>query len=134
MNHHPYSPPIAALMLALGLHSGIACAGGDAIPAAGVKHVVLCWLKEPGNALHAARVIQISNELRNIPGILDLAAGTAVPSDRPVVDDSFDVGIVITFADAAGLQAYLDHPEHVSRVRDTLRPLCARVQIYDIRY
>lgn len=100
----------------------------------GVKHVVLCWLKEPGNHTHKNKLIETSRELTIIPGILDLKVGEAVPSDRPIVDDSFDVGIVMSFADVASMQSYLSHEEHVRRVKAVFAPSCRKIQVYDIQY
>jgi hypothetical protein len=108
--------------------------GSDAPADGGIKHVVLCWLKEPGNAEHRERVAAVSRELVVIPEVLDMVIGAPVASERPIVEDSFDVGIVMTFRDGAALDAYLAHPEHVSRVQSTLSPLCGRVQVLDIRY
>lgn len=100
----------------------------------GIHHVVLCWLNDPGNTAHRNQVIETSRELRAIPGIQDLAVGRPLASERPIVVDSFDVGVVMKFADRNALQAYLDHPEHVSRVRRILQPLCGRILVYDIEY
>jgi hypothetical protein len=94
----------------------------------------MCWLKEPGNAAHRERVIATSRELLIIPEVQDMVVGGPVASDRPNVEDGFDVGIVMTFRDESALNVYLEHPEHTQRVRETLAPLCARVQIVDIRY
>ncbi|MBI2992693.1 MAG: Dabb family protein [Gammaproteobacteria bacterium] len=102
--------------------------------AADVEHVVLCWLNKPGDTEAARALIRVSKELRDIPGVQNLVAGPPLASERPVVDDSFDVGVVMRFADAAALEEYLNHPEHVRRVNETLRPLCGRIQIYDIQH
>ena len=109
-------------------------AGANAEEGSGVVHVVLCWLKEPRNADAAAEVIRVSRQLRDIPGVLSLVAGPPLPSDRPLVDDSFDVGIVMSFANPETLAAYLNHPEHVRRVTEKLQPLCGQIRIHDIRY
>jgi hypothetical protein len=120
------------VVLAL-LLPGAATANGET-PDSGIKHVVLCWLNEPGNAEHRQRVVDTSKELLVIPEVQNLVIGAPVPSDRPNVEDSFDVGLVMSFRDEAGLQTYLGHSEHMSRVRNTLAPLCGRVQIVDIRF
>jgi hypothetical protein len=120
---------IAALLLAAPpANAGDAPAGGS------IKHIVMCWLKEPGNAQHRERVAAVSRELVLIPEVLDMVVGAPVASERPVVEDTFDVGIVMTFQDETALATYLAHPEHVSRVQSTLSPLCGRVQVLDIRY
>jgi len=119
-------------MLLLG--GTLPAAAGETATDSGIKHVVMCWLKEPGNAEQREQVIATSRELQVIPEVLDMAIGGPVPSERPNVEDTFDVGIVMTFRDETTLQTYLTHPEHMSRVRNTLAPLCSRIQVLDIRY
>lgn len=103
-------------------------------PDTGIKHIVFCWLQEPGQPEQINQVIETSKELQIIPGVMNIAAGPAVPSERPIVDDSFDVGIVMTFKNTADLTDYLSHEEHTSRVNRVLGPLCQRVLVYDIAY
>lgn len=60
-----------------------------------------------------------------------MPAGTALKSDRPVVDSTFDLAILITFDSEKALQDYLDHPDHKVAVKDTLQPLVKRILVYD---
>ncbi len=101
-------------------------------PSGSVDHVVLIWLKRPGNAADRQAVQAASEELRAIPGIRFLSHGTPLPSDRPVVDDSFDVGLVMRFDSAAALQAYEQHPLHVEKVAKVLKPLSRKIVVHDI--
>nr|VFJ43430.1 MAG: Stress responsive A/B Barrel Domain [Candidatus Kentron sp. DK]VFJ58740.1 MAG: Stress responsive A/B Barrel Domain [Candidatus Kentron sp. DK] len=96
-----------------------------------VNHVVLVWLKESGNPSHRRKIIAASRNLREIPGVLGVRAGEVVPSRRGIVDDSFDVGISITFASVRGMTEYIHHPRHARAVREVFRPLAARILIYD---
>lgn len=98
-----------------------------------VAHVVLLWLKTPGDAAAIDKIIQTSREFRQIPGVISIKAGRPIPSTRPVVDSSYDVGLVMMFADEAALQAYETHPQHVKAVHEVLRPLAAKFQVYDIK-
>lgn len=97
----------------------------------GINHVVLIWLKEPGNADHRARIIAGSHQLRTIPGVLEVRVGEVVPSDRAVVDDSFDVALIMTFPNSGALDAYVDHPRHQRLLRELFRPLVDRILVYD---
>ena len=106
---------------------------GRAQSAGGVTHVVLLWLKQPGDEAAIKRITETSREFRQIPGVLAVRVGRPLPSTRPVVDSSFDVGLAMSFADETALQAYETHPQHVKAVREVLRPLAARIQVYDIR-
>jgi hypothetical protein len=102
-------------------------------PRYGVTHVVLCWLKTPGDEVQRKRLIEVSHSFSAIPGVSLIAAGTSLPSTRPVVDSTYDVGIVIMFEDEAALRAYDAHSLHRKAVEETLRPLTQKIQIYDFR-
>lgn len=119
------------LVVALSLAS---CAGIAPPAARGtVDHVVLIWLKRPGNEADRQAVRAAADELRAIPGIRFLDHGTPLASDRPVVDDSFDVGLVMRFDSAASLQSYETHPVHVAKVKEVLLPLSRKILVYDVR-
>lgn len=96
-----------------------------------LTHIVLCWLKEPGNKSQQQAIIEMTESFNRIPSVLDARAGSPIMSDRPIVDDSFDVGIVVKVRDEAGLQAYLDHPIHLNAKKEVLLPLVDRVLVYD---
>lgn len=97
----------------------------------GIVHVVVVWLKEPGNAEHRQQIIAGSKQLKEIPGVLDLRVGKVVPSEREVVDSSYDVAIYLRFANAEDLQAYLVHPIHKAAVKDVFVPIMDRYKVYD---
>ena len=48
------------------------------------------------------------------------------------VDSSFDVAVVINFADESAMADYEQNPIHKKAVSDVLRPLTAKIIIYDI--
>lgn len=98
-----------------------------------VDHIVLIWLKRPGNAADRQAILAASKELRVIPGIKFLDSGTALPSKRPVVDDSFDVGLTMRFDSAESLSAYEKNPLHVKKVTEVLKPLSKKILVYDIK-
>jgi len=102
-------------------------------PEGSVTHVVVCWLKTPGDEAARRELVDASYRFREIPGVLHVAAGRALPSTRPVVDASYDVAVVLTFENERALRAYDTHPIHRDAVARTLRPLVERMVIYDIR-
>ena len=69
-----------------------------------LSHVVLCWLKEPGNVEQRNRIIKMTESFKEIPGVRAARAGNPTMSERDIVDDSFDVGIIIEVRDEAGLR------------------------------
>jgi hypothetical protein len=112
----------------------IACLSlGPSLPAAagGVEHIVIVWLQEPGNAEHRARIVSESQVLREIPGVTELRAGGMLPSQRAIVDSSFDVALIVSLTDSEAMADYLSHPLHVKLVEETLKPLVAKIRVYD---
>jgi len=96
-----------------------------------LTHVVLCWLKEPGNSEQRKQIIEMTESFREIPSVLDARAGQAIKSDRAIVDDSFDVGIVVEVRNEDDLKKYLEHPIHQNAKNEVLLPLVDRVLVYD---
>jgi len=102
-------------------------------PAGSLQHVVVIWLKEPGNATHRRMILDESEILRQIPGVLSLTSGSVITSERTIVDSSFDVAMIVSFADKAAMDAYLTHPVHVTLVNQTLKPLVAKIRVFDFQ-
>lgn len=115
----------------------IACgtpALADTVPYRGegrVHHVVVVWLKEAGNATARQQYITQSRQLSKLPMVADYRVGTALPGGRQVVDSSYDVMVVATFANQQAISDYLEHPEHKRVVEEALKPLVAKVVVYD---
>lgn len=99
----------------------------------GLNHVILLWLKEPGNLRQRAQVIEVTKELERLPGVEKIRSGEVIRSDRPIVDDSFDVGVHMLFRDEAALARYQDHPEHIRSLNQVIRPLVKKILIYDFQ-
>ncbi len=99
-----------------------------------VDHVVLVWLKDSRNNMSTASVIDATKELKAIEQVVSLKVGTAIHSERAIVDDSFDVGIVMTFHSQEDMESYLNDPRHVKKVKDVFGPLSKKILVYDINY
>lgn len=102
-------------------------------PDAAVVHIVLVWLKEPGNLEHRQRIIDATREFETIPGVIDVSVGEVVTSDRSVVDDSFDVGLYLTFSSVDAMNTYLADDRHQQALREIFRPLSERYIVYDFQ-
>jgi hypothetical protein len=96
-----------------------------------VVHVVLVWLKEPGNPDHRQQIIETTRGFSKIPGVDEVRVGEPIPGRRATVDDSFDVGLYMTFPSSQALQSYLSHPEHEAAQRAILKPVVKKVVVYD---
>lgn len=76
-------------------------------------------------------MIDAAHGLADIPGVLEVHAGTVLPSGREIVDSSFDVAIIFTFPDRHAMDAYLKHPIHQQTLKDTIQPLVRKILVYD---
>ena len=87
--------------------------------------------KRSGDQRDRGKIIELTRTFRDIPGVLNAQAGQVIMSDREIVDDSFDVGILIVTKNQEDLQKYLDHPIHQKAKKEVLLPLVERILVYD---
>lgn len=109
------------------------CTTNAVQPAGSLQHIVVIWLKEPGNATHRQMILDESEILRQIPGVLSLTSGSVITSERAIVDSSFDVAMIVSFTDKTAMDAYLAHPVHVTLVNQMLKPLVTKIRVFDFR-
>ena len=105
----------------------------DSAPVRGqIEHAVYVWLKRPGNAEHRAALVAATEELRKSTGLIrSFHYGRPVPSNRPVVDDTFDLAIIMRFDNRRALAAFEKHPAHRRAKKEILQPLARKVVVYD---
>ena len=122
---------LTALTLLLAIASSCASMHPQAQPPCYV-HVVVLWLKNPGNADDRQKLIDTSREfVGKIPGLVSVSAGGMLPSTRPVVDSTYDVGLVMKFDSEASLRNYPSYPVHQRTMKEVLGPLVDHYRVYD---
>lgn len=121
----------AALLTLLLLFTGCSQIPSTRATDGRVNHTILIWLKDAGNPEQRRQIIEATRTLQQIPGVIAVRAGSVMPSDRNVVDDSFDVGVHMLFADRQSMERYTSNPEHVRIVNQVVMPLTQRLVIYD---
>lgn len=97
-----------------------------------ITHVVLCWMKESVTEAEIEKLIAETKALGQIDGIEELTAGRPIPSDRPIVDDSFSFGITMTFSTKEMMNSYLKDERHTSFVSEKIKPQLEKLLVYDI--
>lgn len=96
-------------------------------------HVVYFWLSEGvPDAVRKQLVDDCETYLGRIPSVRHLWAGRPAMTPRPVVDNSYDVGLCVVLDDAAGHDVYQEHPLHKEFIARN-KPHWKRVQIYDFK-
>jgi hypothetical protein len=94
-------------------------------------HAVYFWLKQgTGGAARQQLIDDCTRLLGKVPSVRHLWVGKPAMTPRPVVDNSYDVGLCVVFDDTAGHDAYQVHPLHLEFV-DRNGSTFGRVQIYD---
>jgi hypothetical protein len=95
------------------------------------SHIVIFWT-DPQNSTAADKLISAANRLlKSIPGVTQLHAGKMSPSQRPVVEQTYQVALNLIFTSKQAEQAYQTHPQHVEFVEQFVKPLVKKVVIYD---
>ena len=95
------------------------------------SHVVIFWTDpEKPNATEEL-LAGAEKYLKPIPGVLHFHIGRMAPSQRPVVDQTYQVALNTTFASKAAQDEYQLHPLHVEFLDKVFKPNCKRVVVYD---
>ena len=95
------------------------------------SHIVIFWT-DPAQPNAADELIAGATKyLKPVPGVLQFHVGKMVPSHRPVVDQSYQVALNVTFKDKAAQDRYQVDPLHIEFVQKVLKPLVTKVVVYD---
>lgn len=96
-----------------------------------LSHVVIFWTdpNQPGAA--DAVVAGGHKYLQTIPGLLHFHIGKMVGSHRPVVDQTYQVGLNIGFQNKHEEHLYQSHPQHLEFVEHCVKPFVKKVVVYD---
>jgi len=96
-----------------------------------VSHVVVVWLKEPGNLQMREKFINASRALETVPGVLSRHVSSVIPSEKNKIDDTFDVAVTVTFENRKALKAYMGNKKHKKMLNQQLKPLVNRIVVYN---
>jgi Stress responsive A/B Barrel Domain len=96
-----------------------------------VTHVMLFWLNRPGNVDDQNFLRRALRTLRRARGINDMRVGRSLPVDRPDVEQSFDLGVVIIFRDREALEKFERDQQREQAIDAMLRPLVRRYTVYN---
>jgi hypothetical protein len=95
------------------------------------SHVVIFWTKPDRPNAADDLIAGAKRYLQPIPGVIQFHMGRMARSERPVVDQTYQVALNIIFPDKQTQDDYQVHPLHVEFVEKVFKPNCARVVVYD---
>ena len=94
-------------------------------------HNVYFWLKPELTADQRAEFRRGVESLAGIKSVLKVDVGTPAPTgDRPVIERSYDVALIVQCRDVAAHDAYQVDPLHLAFVAK-FKTFWSRVQIFD---
>jgi hypothetical protein len=95
------------------------------------SHIVIFWT-DPNNPGAADELIAGAIKyLKPIPGVLQFHIGKMARSERPVVDQTYQVALNLVFTDKKTQDDYQANPRHVAFVEGVFKRVCKRVVVYD---
>jgi hypothetical protein len=104
----------------------------SAAPRSGqVTHVMLFWLKRPGNIDDQNVLLRGLRAVRRVGGVNDARVGRPLPVDRPGLEQSFDLGVVIIFRDREALEKFERDSRRRGAFDAMLQPLVRRYFVYN---
>src|SRR5437763_4869651 len=116
--------PIFLIFLALSLTSFNAQAANAR--SGQVTHVMLSWLKRPGNVDDQNFLLRGLRTLRRVRGVNDVRVGRSFKMDRAGTEQSFDLGAIVIFRDREALNKFEGDPRRGAAIDAMLQPLVRR--------
>ncbi|WP_312747687.1 Dabb family protein [Sphingobacterium multivorum] len=96
-----------------------------------IVHVVNFWLKKELSEKEKKNFVGFFEELRKIDVIKTLNYGVpAQTNPRPVVDNSFDYTLIVTFKNLKDITSYETHPIHLKAI-EKYQHLWTKVMVKD---
>jgi Stress responsive A/B Barrel Domain len=96
-----------------------------------VTHVMLFWLKRPGNVNDQDLLLRGLRTLRRVRGMSEMRIGRAMPMDGSGSDRSFDLGAIAVFRDRQALEKFERDPRHRGALDAAVQSLVRRYIVYD---
>jgi Stress responsive A/B Barrel Domain len=121
--------PIFLICLALSLTSSNTSAANAR--SGQITHIMLFWLKRPGNVDDQNVLVRGVRTLRRFRGVNDMRIGRPVRVDRPGVEQSFDLGVVVIFRDREALEKFEHDPRRQGPVDAVVQQLVRRYIVYN---
>ena len=95
------------------------------------SHIVVFWT-DPAKPEAADKLINGANELlKTIPGLTHFHIGKMVNSERPVVDQTYQVALNTAFTNKHAQDEYQIHPQHLEFIEKYTKPFVKKITVYD---
>jgi Stress responsive A/B Barrel Domain len=96
-----------------------------------LSHVVIFWTDSANPNAPDELLAGANKLLKTIPGVAQFHAGKMVSSPRPVVEQSYQVALNLTFPGKQAENEYQTHPQHVEFVEKFVKRFVKKIVVYD---
>ena len=96
-----------------------------------LNHVVLVWFNDDVTPMQIEKVKAQSYALKAIGELKYIQAGSAIASERGIVDDSFDLGILMQFENKEAMERYVSDPRHKAFLEEHIKGKVKNLLVYD---
>tara|TARA_Y200000002_G_C22621037_1_gene638180 strand:- start:427 stop:744 length:318 start_codon:yes stop_codon:yes gene_type:complete len=96
-----------------------------------ISHIVIFWLKPNVSEDKKNEIITNAKKLDKISGLKSFHIGKMMPSNRDVVDNTYDFAFNMTFTSKVDLETYLNHKLHQEFVNIYIKPNIKTLKVYD---
>jgi len=93
-------------------------------------HIVLFWMEGQSDAVKTTFLQDMEAFIQSSDYAQSMHIGTPAGTDRPVVDNSYDFCLIVTFASKAEHDQYQTEQVHLDFIEKT-KGLWSKLQIYD---
>jgi hypothetical protein len=94
-----------------------------------ITHVMIYWLKRPGNSDDRNVLLRAARSLRKVRGVTDFRVGT--PFAQIGNEPPFDLSLVLTFRNRRALEKFETDPHRQETIDRALSSLVRRSVVYD---
>jgi hypothetical protein len=131
---HPLSrflPAILLMLVTAGCQTGAARLGPEGEAKGTLNHVVMVWLYDRGDEHARNEMFLAAQKMQHMPGVVSVVAGHVLSSERPKVDNSYDLAFVMTFRDEADLRRFQESQAFLTLKHDVLDRYTKDLKVYD---
>ena len=96
-----------------------------------ITHVIVVWLKKPGDAVQRQQFLDASRKLNHLPGIINRHVGVIKHSQGHSQDTGFDVAVSVTLENQQAMDEYMNSPLHQQIIKQQLQPLVRKIITYN---
>lgn len=96
-----------------------------------INHIVLLWQKKPLDNSRTKALVVALKKLEEIEVVKKITVGEVIKSNRKIVDDSYNIALLVIFNSQKDMDIYIDHPLHKKIVSEEINPYVQKILVYD---